>query len=186
MRDNQTILTITKIVPTPNPGSKPTTTILTFPEAHLAKQHLETFFTAEKTILAEKLNTNTESIFLIPPENTFRQRIITQKSGEQDFDILANHYHVAWLNIDGCSSVTNEEMQSALDGFVNSGRTTTEYAQVAESISLNMHRYCQNELWKFVKEIIKAFALGPHDERNKTAADQALQLQGFIENSNEF
>lgn len=186
MRDNQTILTITKIEPAPDAVKRPTTTILTFPEAHLAKQHLETFFTAEKTILAEKLNTNTDAIFVIPPENTYRQRIITQQSGEQDFDILANHYHVAWLNIDGCSSVTNEEIQSALDGFVNSGRTKTEYAQVAESISRNMHRYCQNELWKFVKEIIRAFAHGPHDERNKTAANQALELQGFIENSNEF
>lgn len=182
MRDNQTILTITKIVP----AGKPTTTILTFPEAHLAKQHLETFFTAEKTILAEQLNTDTEAIFVIPPENTYRQRIISQQSGEQGFDILANHYHVAWLNIKGCSSVSNEEMQSALDGFVNSGRTRTEYAQVAESISRNMHRYCQNELWKFVKEIIKAFAVGRHDERNKTARDQALELQCFIENSNEF
>lgn len=182
MRDNQTILTITKI----EPAGKPTTTILTFPEAHLAKEHLEAYFTAEKTILAEKLNTNTEAVFIIPAENTYRQRIITQQSGEQGFDILANHYHIAWLKIDGCSSVTNEEVQSALDGFVNSGRTKTEYAQVAESISRNMHRYCQNELWKFIKEIIKAFAHGPYDERNKTAANQALELQGFIENSNEF
>lgn len=182
MRDNQTILTITKIVP----GNKPTTTILTFPEAHLAKQHLETIFISEKTILAEKLNTNPDTFLVIPPENTYRQRIISQQSGEQGFDILANHYHVAWLNIEGCSSVSNEEMQSALEGFVNSGRTKMEYAQVAESISQNMHRYCQNELWKFIKEIIKAFAHGPHDERNKTAADQALELQGFIENSKEF
>lgn len=182
MRDNQTILTITKIVP----GNKPTTSILTFPEAHLAKQHLEAYFTAEKTILAEKLNANTETVFIIPAENTYRQRIITQQSGEQGFDILANHYHVAWLKIEGCSSVTNEEVQSALEGFVNSSRTRTEYAQVAESISKNMHRYCQNELWKFIKEIIRAFALGPHDDRNKTAANQALELQGFIENNKDF
>lgn len=180
MRNNQTILTITKIVP----DNKPTTTILTFPEAHLAKQHLETLFTAEKTILAEKLNTNTESIFVIPAENTYRQRIITQQSGEQGFDILANHYHVAWLNIDGCSSVTNEEMQSALDGFVNSNRTKTEYAQVAESISRSMHRYCQNELWRFVKAIIKAFAAGQFDDRNRVAHDQAEKINEFMEKEN--
>lgn len=182
MRDNQTILTITKIVP----GSKPTTAILTYPEAHLAKKHIETLFVAEKTILAERLNTNPDTILVIPPEDTYRQRIITQQSGEQGFDILANHYHIAWLNIEGCSSVSNEEMQSALDGFVNSSRTASEYAQVAESISKTMHRYCQNELWKFVKEIIKAFAHGPHDDRNKTAANQALELQGFIENNKDF
>lgn len=182
MRDNQTILTITKIVP----AGKPTTTILTFKEPHLAKEHLEAYFTAEKTILAEKIEAAPEAIHIIPGENTYRQRIITQQSGEQGFDILANHYHVAWLNIHGCSYVTSEEMQSALDGFVNSSRTKTEYAQVAESISQNMHRYCQNELWKFVKEIIRAFAHGPRDDRNKTAANQALELQGFIENSKEF
>jgi hypothetical protein len=182
MRENQTILTITKIVP----AGKPTTTILSFKEPHEAKTHLDAFFIAEKEALAAGIDTLTDNVPLIPSEDHIRRKIITEREGQQDFDILANHYHVAWLNIDGCSSVTNEEMQSALDGFVNSGRTKTEYAQVAESISRNMHRYCQNELWKFVKEIIRAFALGPHDERNKTAANQALELQGFIENSNEF
>ena len=182
MRQNQTILTITKIVP----AGKPTSTILSFKEPHEAKAHLDAFFITEKENLAASIDTLTDNVPLIPSEDHIRRKIITEREGQQDFDILANHYHIAWLTIYGDSHVTNEEVCKCLEGFVNSGRTASEYLEVAESISLNMHRYCQNELWKFIKSIIKVFATGRHDDRNKTATDQALEIQTFIENNPEF
>lgn len=182
MRNTQTILSITKI----EPAHKPRTSLLTFKQAHEAKAHLDAYFTSEKQHLAKQIEASADAVPLIPKENTYRQRIITQQSGEQSFDILANHYHVAWLKIEGDHHVNDEELQSCLDGYVNSCRTASEYATIAESITKTMHRYCQNELWKLVKAIIKAFAHGGHDNRNKTAANQALELQTFIENNPEF
>lgn len=182
MHEKQTILTITKI----EPANKPATTILTFKEKHLARQHLKEYFIAEKKILAKLIGADPNTILLFPMEKTCHQRIISQQSGEQSFYILANHYHIAWLNIEAAYNVTNEEVQAVLDAFVNSNRSTAEYKAVAKNISATMHRYCQNELWKFIKALIEAFALGGHDVRNKTAANQALELQNVIENNNAF
>ena len=47
-----------------------------------------------------------------------------------------------------------------------------------------MHRYCQNEMWKLVKHIIGAIARGGWDDRNRSAHSQAEDIQTFMEEKN--
>lgn len=184
MQDKQTILTISKLLPAPFGQGTPSTAILSFKEPHLAKQHLDAFIHAESTLLAGQTGANPETVFAVPRDTTVPRRIITEQSGQLDFSILGNKYNVAWLNIEGNHHVTDDEVQACLDAFVNSSRTASEYAQVAQSIAKTMHRYCQAELWKFVKALIAAFAQAPYDDRNRSAHHQAERLQAFIETEN--
>lgn len=188
MRNNQTILTITKIVP----GSKPTTTILTFPEAHLAKQHLEAYFELQRVKLKNKHSFEFGLTNETPTgkEPVTLRDIVTKKEGEGDWNLSGGpttvFYHVSWQTISGEYNVTDDEVYQYLDAFVNSSRRASDYKAMAQRITESMHRYCQNELWKFVKEIITAFAQGGFDDRNKTAHRQAGDILEFMETSKNF
>lgn len=108
------------------------------------------------------------------------------KEGNFSYTIGDHEFHFAFLRTDADYSVDDEELTRVLEAFCNTGRTGTDYLNAARTVSTKMHRYCQNELWKFVRKIIEAFADGPHDERNHTAWDQAGEIQEFILNNNKF
>lgn len=102
------------------------------------------------------------------------------KEGSFSFGIGDHTHYIHFLNIPGEYRVTDDEVVSALDSFCNSGRSGQDYRAVAERISTEMHRHCQNELWKFVKQLIRAFAGGRYDDRNAAAHDEASAIQGYI------
>lgn len=106
--------------------------------------------------------------------------------GSFSYRVGEHVFHYRWTNIAGEYKVTDDEVVAALDAFANSGRTGSDFAAVARRISTEMHRYCQKELWKFVKALIRAFAEGGYDERNRTARNQARILESVIETDPEF
>jgi len=182
MNNKTTILAITKIPP--HPAGEPmtlSTSIVTLPEPYKAKQHLEALFAAEKALLAQQMNTQPEDIPFFPTENTYRQRIIDQECGEQRFNVLGTRFHVAWKTLPASYSVSDDEFFQCLDAYTNACRGATDFKTMAQRISENMHRYCQNELWKFIKALIRAFAQGRYDDRNKIAHNQAGDILEFME-----
>jgi hypothetical protein len=106
--------------------------------------------------------------------------------GAFSYRIGGHEYHYRWTRIPGEYKVTDDELVKALDAFGNSNRSRADYGRVARRISSETHRYIQNELWKFVKELIRAFAEGGCDERNRTARNQARILESVIETDPEF
>lgn len=104
--------------------------------------------------------------------------------GNFSFSIGDHEYHIAFLKDKGEYNVTDDELVEALDAFCNSNRTGTDFLRVARRISDNMHRYCQNELWKFIKALIRTFASGRYDDRNATAHDQAGAITAFMDSNN--
>lgn len=103
-----------------------------------------------------------------------------QKEGSFSYRIGSHIYHIRFLNVPGEYGVSDDEAVATLEAFCNSGRSGQDYRTVAERISAEMHRHCQNELWKFVKQLIRAFAGGRYDDRNATAHDEASAIQGYI------
>ena len=101
--------------------------------------------------------------------------------GEYSFAISTHGYFIAFLRQPAEYNVTVDETVSCLDAFCNAGRTGTDYRRTAETISSTMHRYVQSELWKFAKCLIRAFASGRFDERNRTAHDQAQAIVTFMD-----
>lgn len=105
----------------------------------------------------------------------------TKPEGNFAISIGTHDYKVAFLNVYGESRVGDDEMVRALEGFTNSSRTGTDYKNVAESAVLNIHRYCQSQLWRFIKKLIEAIAKGGYDDRNRTAHDEAGDILEFME-----
>ena len=103
-----------------------------------------------------------------------------RKEGSFSFGVGDHTCHVHFLNVPGEYHITDDEIFSALDAFCNSGRSEKNFRDVAERITAEMHRHCQNELWKFVKHLIRAFSMGRFDERNAVAHDEASAIQGYI------
>ena len=101
--------------------------------------------------------------------------------GNFSYTVGDHEYHIAFLKVPGEYNVSDDEMANTLEAFVNTGRSVRQYEKMAGNISLNMHRACQNELWRFVKAIIRAFANGRYDRRNETAHDQAELVAGFMD-----
>ena len=106
------------------------------------------------------------------------------KEGSFGYDIGTNGYRFAYLNTQPEYKVSDKEAATVLERFANSGRSTADYRRVAESVSSGMHRYCQNELWKFVKALIRAFATGGFDLRNRTAHDEAQDIALHMDANN--
>ena len=104
-----------------------------------------------------------------------------RNEGEYSFAIGAQEYFIAFLRQPAEYGVTVDETVSCLDAFCNAGRTSSDFKRVAEHISDTMHRYVQSELWKFVKQLIRAFASGRFDERNQTAHNQAQAIVTFMD-----
>lgn len=101
--------------------------------------------------------------------------------GNFSYTIGDHEYHIAFLKTESEYTVHDDEMANTLEAFVNTGRSVRQYEEMAGNISLNMHRACQNELWRFVKAIVRAFANGRYDRRNETAHDQAELVAGFMD-----
>lgn len=108
-------------------------------------------------------------------------RLWEDKEGTFSYSVGTNTYVFSFLNEPGSGAVSDNEVLSVLDSYVNSDRPYSEYEKTAQLISENMHRYCQNNLWKFIKQIIRAFASGLYDDRNKTAHHQAGDVLEFME-----
>lgn len=107
-----------------------------------------------------------------------------QTKGTISYEVGEHEYLFTWCKTPGEYNVTNEELVSVLEAFCNTSRTLSDFEYVATLISQKMHRYCQNELWKFVKAIIRVFANANFDKRNKVAHDQAWDIMEYMENNN--
>lgn len=145
-----------------------------FAEPHEAKAFIERNMRAEAEDLMEKaiLESGDPTRMWIPGNGQLRYKI-------------GDHLYVyAWRHIPGDGNVTDDELISVLESYVNSNRSHKEYETVARRMVTEMHRYCQNELWKLVKHIIGAIAAGEWDDRNRTARSQAADIQAFIEEKN--
>ena len=112
--------------------------------------------------------------------------IFRRKEGVLEYTLGDIVFHFHFLKTDAEYKVSDDEFFSALEGYANSNRSQKDFADMAARISGTMHRYIQNELWKFVRQIIRAFAFGRCDQRNRTAMNQALEIQTFIDNNPEF
>lgn len=176
MKKNQIIISITEL----SCGAFDAQQIHTFEEPHQAKTFIDDKL-KEDLELARK---SIETLELKAIEGNIRDMWNSAREGSFSYAIGNHEYKISYLKVSGDHSVSDEEIVSALDGFVNSGRSNYDYKKVAEEISMNMHRYCQNELWKFVKQIIRAFASGAYDDRNKTAHNQAQNIEAFMEENN--
>ena len=102
--------------------------------------------------------------------------VLTRKEGSFSYAIGTNGYHFAFLNTAPEYAVTDDEAVAVLGAFVNTGRTQADYDRVAQRISAEVHRHTQNELWRFVKALVRAFASGGHDRRNQTAWAQSCAI----------
>lgn len=106
------------------------------------------------------------------------------KEGTFSYRVGDHVYHISFLNVGAEYKVSDDEVFSALDAYANSNRSHLDYSGLAARISASMHRYVQNELWKFVKHLIRAFAAGGSDERNRTASRQAALLAKYMDKQN--
>lgn len=145
-----------------------------FAEPHEAKAFIERNMRAEAEDLMEK------AIL----ENGDPTRMWIPGNGQLRYKIGDHSYVYAWRHIPGDGNVTDDELVSVLESYVNSNRSHKEYETVARRMVTEMHRYCQNELWKLVKHIIGAIAAGGWDDRNRTARSQAEEIQTFMEEKN--
>lgn len=181
MKENMTILAVTRIE-----KNTVTTTINTYKAPHLAKEFLEAYFELQRVELKNKYGFEFGLTNETPAgkEPVTLRDIVTKKEGEGDWKLSGGQfttvYHVCWKTIPGEYNVTDDEVYQCLDAFVNSSRGASDYKAMAQRISESMHRYCQNELWKFVKALIGHFAEGRYDERNKTAHTQAGDIYEFM------
>ena len=132
-------------------------------------------------ILKEEADYSKEDIVLRAGDT---KDLFNEKEGTLDYTVGGYTFHFHFLNVPGEYNVSDQEVVKALDAFCNSNRSQKDYERVAQGISLNMHRYIQNELWKFIKHLIKAFAAGGYDPRNRTAHNQAQDIELFMEEKN--
>ena len=112
---------------------------------------------------------------------SFLERLWYDKEGSATVDLGTNRYVIGWLKEPADGRVTDDETVEVLESFVNSSRTRADYDKVAALVTERMHRYCINELWKFVKSLVKAFSVMRYDERNQTAHDEAASVQYYME-----
>lgn len=112
-----------------------------------------------------------------------QQTLFQGKPGNYQYTDGDHEISIAWDNVPTEYRVSNEELYYALDGYVNSNRSQSEYKTFAEHLTSKMHRYCQNELFKLIYRIIRAFADAPYDERNKPAHDKCQKISAFVENN---
>ena len=110
----------------------------------------------------------------------FRKFYATSGAGSIDTGFSGHEYEISFKIVPAEYRVSDDEFYTSLDSYCNSGRTYTDFRNMAERISGSMHRYCQNELWKFIKKIIAVFASGPYDERNEAAHNQAQEADAVV------
>lgn len=174
MNNPKTILTLTEIVEGIVEYSQ--TEVLDSPGA--ARESVQSYIEREEAELgmnAHLMKGSTMDLFQQPAGG---------RRGTILFSMGGHEYLFTWYNMPGEYKVTDDEFVSVLESFCNSSRSNADFQKVAETISTKMHRYCQNELWKFIKAIIRVFATARYDERNKTAHTQAGDILEFMETNN--
>ncbi len=171
MQKEQTIISITEL----SCGQFDSQQVHTFDSRKAAKNAIEKKLDEDLALGRKSI----PELGISPVEGSLRD-LWSKTEGNVSFSIGSHEYRIAFLNVPGEYPVTDTEVFSALDALCNSNRSTQQYQALAEHISRNMHRYVQNELWKFVKQLIRAFACGGSDKRNATAHDQAQAVFGFI------
>lgn len=174
MRNNQTIISITELYC----GQFYCQHIHVFEAPYMAKNVIEKMVKED----LQRAQASIPGLTLI--EEGTPMDMWNKKEGAFCYTIGTKEYKIVFYNITGESHVSDKEVVEALDGFVNSSRSALDYKKVAETISQEMHRYCQNELWKFIKKIIEAFAGARYDKRNETAHNQAERVLQFMEKEN--
>lgn len=107
--------------------------------------------------------------------------LFSKKEGTLRLSIGSETVHITFKADSGEYGVSDDEMIRTLEGFVNSSRSNGSYKEVADQIPHRLHRYCQNELWKFIKKIIASLASAGYDTRNRSAHEQAELTQAFLE-----
>lgn len=172
MRNKQVIISIAEL----NGGALESQTIRTFEEEYQAKDFIENKL---KDALANARETSGD-LEILPVDGNIRDMWNSAPEGSFSYAIGGRGYKVSYLKIPAEYSVSDKETVTVLDAFVNSSRTVADYKRVAESISQDMHRHCQNELWKFVKQVIRAFSMGHSDERNAVAHEEAGAVHGYV------
>jgi len=149
----------------------------TFETAHDAKTLILNTLKEESSELNDKL---------IKDSGDITDLFSSRKEGYFSYRIGDHYYHFKWMKASADYNVTEDEMYETLEAYCNSSRDHSEYMRLAERISVNMHRYVQNQLWKLIKHIIRTFAMGRYDERNKVAHDQAEAIVTFMNKDNNF
>lgn len=171
MKQQRTILTVIEF----KDGQYVRQHIRSFEERFQVKNYIKEFLGAE----ADALGTN------VPDEVAARDFAGAlwgkDPAGEIRVEIGRHAYVFAFLHEPGSYQVSNEEVVSVLESFVNSNHSVSTYASVADTIAVEMHRYLQNELWRFVRCLIAAFAMMRSDERNRIAQREAAEVFDFIQ-----
>lgn len=173
MKEKQIILSIVIL----QDGKIKDQVIETFDAEYKTKEFIDGLLTGELESL--KRSSGHDGLYIRIAEGNIRD-LWDKREGTLTYVLADREYHVRFVVKPAIYSVTDDEVVTVLDSFANSGRSPYVYQDVAKKISVNMHRYCQNELWKFVKAIIRAFAEGRCDERNAVAKEQATAVQDFI------
>lgn len=180
MKQEQTIISIVRVSA---PYHVDVHEIHSFPSRATAKEYIEARLESDRKAINKDSNIPEPGLTIIRTEGNVRD-MWNAKSGTFRAEIGAHRYHFAFLNVPAEYQVSDDELVSALDAFSNSTRSHEDYKTVAERISRDMHRYVQNQLWKFLKQLIRAFAAGGHDQRNQTAWNQAGLIHEFMETNN--
>ncbi len=95
-----------------------------------------------------------------------------------------HEYSITWDFVHSDGQVTDDETVRVLESFVNSNRCIANYRKVAEQITTCMHRYCQNELYKFIAVILRQMAVCNYDERNALMHNRAEKIVEFMDKYN--
>ena len=172
MKKNQIIIGITDISCGEFDGQQ----VFEFEEPRQAWDHINERL-KEDLVIAKRTYPELE---IVATQGSYRQ-MWDKPEGNFAFSIGSHEYQIAFLKVSGESRVGDDEMVRALEGFTNSSRTGTDYKRVAESAVLNIHRYCQSQLWRFIKKLIEAIAKGGYDDRNRTAHDEAGDILEFMQ-----
>lgn len=171
----KSIFILTELILSENEIIKQTT--LEFPDAVHAKPYIDN--TLKK---AAETASKDATVDIEPHSGTGIQSMFgSSVTGNFSYRIGKIIYHYSFLKTKSEYEVSDEEILNTLEAFCNTGRTGESYRKAAELISNNMHRYVQTQLWRFVKEIIRAFARMNTDLRNKQAANEAATIAEYME-----
>lgn len=149
-----------------------------FPSPAMAKQYISSTLLEEKSKASASGSVQEiETLGETDIQSMFGQAL----EGTFSYKIGPVLYHYSFLKTQSEYEVSDEEILNTLEAFCNTGRTGESYRKAAEQISNNMHRYVQTQLWRFVKEIIRAFAQMRTDLRNKNTANEAADIAQYME-----
>ena len=130
-----------------------------------------------------QLHTGKEKI--ASEDNTLKfeslRALFDKKEGKILYEPRGGTYSISFKVRMPEANISSEEMFSFLDHYCNYRPSTSNYRETAKAISETMHRAVQNELWRFLKEIIRAIASGRYDERNALAHRQCEKIVTLLD-----